>query len=103
MTPSASDTTSVPTVWVFTGRRGAFPGGVFRSLDLAEPWIRQHRLSGTLTAYPLDQGCFDWADAAGCTGLSRDKLALKRQDPDFIGSFSTAAQEHFHYENGARV
>lgn len=89
-------------VWVFSGR-GPFPGGVFSTVDRAERWIEQHRLTGTLTAYPLDDGCFDWAVATGCTGLSAEKLAIKREDPDFIGQFSTAAQDHHHYRDGQRA
>lgn len=48
-------------VWVFNGQGGQFPGGVFSSRKLAEAWIRFRWLTGVLTAYPLDEGCFDWA------------------------------------------
>ena len=40
-------------LWVFNGARGTFPGGIFTDLDRAEHWIEEHRLTGTLTAYPL--------------------------------------------------
>ena len=46
-------------VWIFNGVDGQFPGGVFSSRERAEEWIRARCLSGTLTAYPLDEGCFD--------------------------------------------
>jgi hypothetical protein len=91
------------TVWLFSGRPGVFPGGVFSSVDAAERWIAHNALSGVLTAYPLDQGCFDWAVANQCTGLSAEKLQIKSSDPAFIAGFTTAAQDHFHYENGVRA
>jgi hypothetical protein len=85
------------------GSGGRFPGGVFTSVALAEEWIRSNGLTGVLTEYPLDVGCFDWALANGWVGLSAEKLQRKAPDPSFIGSFSTASQEHFHYEGGCKV
>jgi hypothetical protein len=84
-------------VWIFNGDVGRFAGGVFGSRERAEDWIRERRLSGVLTAYPLDEGCFDWA--------RRNKLITGRakergDDPDFVGSFTTASQEHYHYKDG---
>ena len=90
-------------IWVFTTAQGRFPGGVFSTLERAELWIAQHCLTGTLTAYPLDQGTLDWAIATGVTNLRADKLEQKRHNPSFIGSFSTASQEHYHYEDGLRA
>jgi hypothetical protein len=85
-------------VWVFNGGRTQFPGGVFTSQELAEAWTRTHRLSGTLTAYPIDEGCFDWALRVGAvTGRARDR----GDEPAFVAGFSTALQEHYHYEDGA--
>jgi hypothetical protein len=84
-------------VWSFNGEDGGFPGGVFTSRSVAEDWIRRRKLSGTLTAYPLDEGCFDWALRQGLvTGKAKDR----GDDRNFVGSFSTASQEHFHYKNG---
>ena len=91
-----------PNVWVFTGGR-QFPGGIFTTIERAESWIKQHSLSGVLTAYPVDEGCFDWAVRVGATNLSAEQFATKGRDPAFIGGFSTASQEHFHYENGVRA
>ena len=69
----------------------------FTSREEAEKWIRARRLSGVLTAYPLDEGCFDWAVRHRLvTGRARDR----GHDPSFVGSFSSATQEHFHYEHG---
>ena len=49
-------------VYVFNGAdpqqkgRTSLPSGVFTSREKAEAWITRHRLSGLLTAYPLDEG-----------------------------------------------
>ena len=84
-------------VWIFNGVGGQFPGGAFTSRELAEQWIRARRLSGTLTAYPLDEDCFDWALRVGAiTGRAR----TRGNEPVFVGSFSSAVQEHYHYEDG---
>jgi hypothetical protein len=83
-------------VWIFTGPRALFPAGVFTRRERAEEWICLHKLSGTLTAYPLDVGTFDWALAAGYLTPKRDD----QRSPEFIERFSSASQEHYHYENG---
>lgn len=86
-------------VWIFTLDTGGFPGGVFTTRELAEAWIRERRLSGTLTAYPVDEGCYDWAMRHRLvTGRAKDRGG----EPAFVASFSSAAQEHFHYTDGAR-
>jgi len=89
-------------VWIFNGSQGRFPGGVFTDVEKAEEWILQHQLTGVLTKYPVNRGCLDWAIENGITNLKPEQLAEKRCDPGFIGSFSTASQDHFHYENGTR-
>jgi len=89
-------------IWVFTGS-GRIPGGIFTNIERAETWIRRHGLTGVLTACPVDEGCFDWAIRCNVTNLNPEKLAARQFDAEFIGSFSTASQEHFHYENGERA
>lgn len=82
--------------WVFNGSGGRFPGGIFSSRELAESWIAKHGLSGVLTRYPLDIGAFDWA-------VSKNLFRPIREDQtglNFIGSFSSASFEHYHYEDG---
>jgi hypothetical protein len=69
---------------------------VFTTKLLAEAWISKHKLTGTLTRYPLDLGVFEWA-------LERGYFTPKRDDQttaEFIGRFSAANQEHHHYEDG---
>jgi hypothetical protein len=84
-------------VWIFNGNDGRFPGGVFTSRELAEKWISARKLSGILTAYPLDEGSFDWALR---NQLVTGRAKERGDDASFVGSFSCASQDHFHYENG---
>jgi hypothetical protein len=85
-------------VWVFNDPRGNLPGGIFTDLDRAERWIEEHRLSGTLTSYPLDTGVYDWAIATGYFHPDKPHQAT----PNFIGRFTSASMEHHHYEDGLR-
>ena len=87
---------SLSEVWVFNGNRGNFPSGVFTRRKIAEEWISQHQLTGTLTKYPLDQGVYDWATTRGFFVPKRPD----QQSAEFIGRFSDASQEHYHYEDG---
>jgi hypothetical protein len=88
----------VERVWVFNGARGYFPGGIFTDVDRAEQWIEQHRLTGTLTLYPVDTGIYDWAIAEGLFRPDKPHQAT----PGFIGRFTSASMEHHHYEDGRR-
>lgn len=83
-------------VWVFNGERNPFPSAVFSSREKAEVWIKENKLSGTLTAYPIDIGVYDWA-------VSKNYFNPKREDqksPNSIANFSSASQEHYHYREG---
>jgi hypothetical protein len=82
-------------IWVFVGEKSNSPGGVFSDFKLAEEWIRQHSLSGMLSAYPLDEGVFNWAVR---TGRVKQNFADKAS-PGTIGSFCSHL-DHYHYENG---
>lgn len=86
-----------PAVWVFNGVRANFPSGVFTTLENADAWIARHALTGILTAYPLDQGVHEWAVARGIF------RADKQLDAAAIGRFTSAVQDHYHYEDGVRV
>lgn len=85
-------------VWVFCGDIGRFPSAVFLSKDVAESWIRLHSLTGTLTAYPVDISVYDWAIANGFFTPKKDEHTRA----SFIQNFSSASQEHYHYEDGLR-
>jgi len=87
-------------IWIFVGlhgeRNASFPSGAFSSFETADGWIRENKLSGTLTEYPIDVGVYDWAIANG-------RFKPKRPDqasPEFVQRFTTASQQHYHYENG---
>ena len=83
-------------VWVFHGANGRFASGVFTTRVLAESWISKYGLTGMLTEYPLDISAYDWA-------LTMNFFAVKKEaqgQAEFIQKFTTASQEHFHYENG---
>ena len=96
-------TSSDKVVWVFHATGALFAGGVWSSLEAAEKCIAKHRLSGTLTAYPIDECCFDWAVRKRCTGLKVGVVEEKSRDPAFIGRFTSAAQDHFDYADGKKV
>ena len=83
-------------VWVFHGEGARFAGGVFSEREHAEAWIRKHLLTGMLTRYPLDTGVYDWAVESELFRITKEKHGT----PHFIGMFSSAHQEHYHYEKG---
>lgn len=85
-------------VWVFNGD-GSFPSAVFSELEIAEEWIRRNAVSGTLTQYPLNIGIYEWTIANGFIKPKREAQTI----PSFIAGFSSAYQEHYHYENGECV
>lgn len=92
-------------VWVFIAVRSSpsdttptFPGGVFSSLRLAEAWIKQHSLSGTVTLYRMDVGAYDFAVANGYFTPTKNH----HQSSEFIGRFS-GGDVHHHYEAGSKV
>jgi len=82
-------------VWVFNGG-GDFLAAVFTTREGAEAWIAQHKLSGVLTKYPLDIGVYEWAIGCGAFKPKRPD----QSGPRFIGRFSSASLEHYHYEAG---
>jgi hypothetical protein len=85
-------------IWVFNGQGGQFPGGVFSRVESAEEWIGKHLLTGTLTKYPIDIGVYEWA--IDCQLFEPQKPY--QYDAGFIGRFSSAGLEHYHYEKGLR-
>ncbi|WP_144395612.1 DUF7710 domain-containing protein [Pleionea sediminis] len=83
-------------VFVFHSSGAQFSGGVFSSKDKAEAWILKHKLSGMLTGYPLDNGAYDWA-------VESELFTPKKElhySASFIGGFTSAHLEHYHYEDG---
>lgn len=84
------------TVFVFCGTGSSFPSGVFIDRDSAENWIRKHKVSGTLSEYPVGTGAYDWAVEKGHFKPTRPE----HESPKFIGRFSSASLWHTHYEDG---
>lgn len=93
-----AEMSNVPTVWVFNGARSSFPSGVFSAQVIAETWIKTRNLTGTLTRYPVDLSAYDWATDRGYFTPTKDE----HRSALFIGKFSCASQEHYHYEDGIR-
>ena len=87
-------------IWIFNGHHNQFPSGVFSTRDNAETWIKQHNLTGTLTAYPFDEGAFRWSLRNDMLNLKPEKIKSKSTDADFIGNFSNISFEHYHFEMG---
>ena len=83
-------------VWVFNGNRASFPSAVFSSRAKAESWISERKLTGTLTNYPLDVPVYDWV----VDGEMWQPKEPHQCEPKFIAAFSSAHQEHYHYEDG---
>jgi hypothetical protein len=86
----------IKTVWVFHGSGGRFSSGVFSDLQKAEEWIKNNKLSGMLTEYPIDTLIYDWA-------IKNNHFEVKKEsqlEPLFIQNFTCASQEHFHFEGG---
>ena len=89
---------SLEFVYVFQSAGARFPGGTFRSLETAEEWIGKNKLLGLLTAYPLDIGVLEWAKEKGFFTPKKEH----HNTPKFIGGFTSASMEHYHYENGEK-
>ena len=83
-------------VWVFNGVGATFPAAIFSDREKAEAWIARHGLSGTLTRYPIDEPIYEWAIVRGFFKPTRED----QSGAAFIQRFSSASQEHYHYEAG---
>lgn len=82
-------------VWVFSGEKSHYPSAIFAEKSEAERWISQMKLSGTLTKYPVGISVYEWAIGQGYFKPKTDNHLTA----EFIGNFTTAGQEHYHYEN----
>jgi hypothetical protein len=87
------------TVWIFHSSATHFSGGVFSDARLAEEWIARHGLTGVLTEYPLNRGAYDWAIDSGLFSPKTEK----QKTPKFIGGFTSASQNHIHFEDGSKA
>ncbi|PSL47420.1 hypothetical protein CLV51_102267 [Chitinophaga niastensis] len=88
----------IENIWIFNGADSRFASGAFDDIKKAEEWISTNKLTGTLTNYPVNIGVYHWA-------IENEFFSPKKKEhtsPEFIGKFSSASQEHFHYEEGKR-
>ena len=83
-------------IWVFNGTMARFPSALFLSLESAKCWVEKNKLTGVLTKYPVDIGVYDWA--------IKNDLFIPKEDKHkssyFIGGFTCASMEHYHFEDG---
>jgi hypothetical protein len=84
----------INSVWVFNGNGGRFPAAVFTTKELGEEWINSTGVHGILTQYPLDISAYDWCVAKGFF----EPATEEQKQPTFIQQFSSAYQDHYHYE-----
>ena len=89
-------------IWVFIGENGRFPSAAFTQISDAEAWVSKNKLTGMLSAMPLNQGLFEWAVENDAFSMKPEKLKEKSNDPNFIATCTTASLDHYHYENGIK-
>jgi len=85
-------------VWVFVGEGGRLASAVFTTVEKADAWVAEHKLSGLLTWYPLDTGAYHWVIAKGFWTPKREE----HREPWIIQGFNSHL-DHHHYENGTRA
>jgi len=81
-------------VWVFHGAGSRFTSGVFATRAQGEEFINRYRLTGTLTKYPVGISAYDWSIQAK---LFEPKKA-EHCEAEFIQRYTSASQEHYHYD-----
>ncbi|MET3494726.1 DUF7710 domain-containing protein [Variovorax boronicumulans] len=83
-------------VWIFNGENAKFPSAIFSDKSKAIEWIGRLALTGILTKYPVDIPVYDWAIANGDFKIKTPRDTQS----EFVGKFSSASQEHMHFEDG---
>ena len=83
-------------VYIFHGKGARFSGAVFSDQSAAEEWIFTNKLTGMLTVYPMNQSAYDWAIENKYFTPKKDN----HKSSSFIAGFTSASQEHYHYEDG---
>ncbi len=83
-------------IWIFNGNNSQFPSATFSSEENAEKWIKENKLSGCLTKYPIDISIYDWAIK---NNYFKPKNELQK-NANFIQKFNSGYLEHKHYVNG---
>lgn len=80
-------------IWVLNCG-GSFPCGIFKTKEQAEKSIKKYKLKGVLTKYPIDELIYEYEIKQG-NFIPKNDL---QKTSKFIGNFSSAYQEHYHYE-----
>ena len=83
-------------MWIFNGDNSRFPSGVFSSIEQGVKFIKKYKLSGILTEYPVDIGCYDWEVKEGYFVPKKPEHFTS----EFIGKFSPGYTRHFHFKEG---
>lgn len=96
-TPASPDrrNAATSTVWIFHGLNARFASGVFLSQADGLAWAAQHRLSGTLSEYPVGIGCYDQAVMTGRFRPSKPHHGT----PEHVAGFSPTLG-HVHLTDG---
>lgn len=81
-------------IFVFHGVDAKFAAGVFESLHDAKRSIATHKMSGMLTRYSMNETAYDYAIR------SEFFLPKPTQSESFVQKFTSASQEHYHFQNG---
>jgi hypothetical protein len=81
-------------IWIYNFPGADFPCAIFDSLSKASEWIMDNKVSGTLTKMPVNISVYDWAKQAG---YFKPKTP-HHFSPKYIGQFSSAYLEHYHFE-----
>lgn len=58
--------------------------------------MKENKLTGVLTKCPIDTGVYDWVVDNNFFSATEEK----NKTPLFMGKFTCATIEHFHFENG---
>lgn len=88
------------TVWIFEGedlpqRSACHPSAVFSSLKKASEWIGDHRLSGLLTGYVIDEPAFERSLRLGTVPKHQQSGALRQ--------VWAGGEQHYHVKDGEIV
>ncbi len=81
-------------IFVFHGEGAKFAAGVYDNLEEAKRSIAAHKMSGMLTSYSVNETAYDYA-------VRSDFFQPKStQSESFVQNFTSASQEHYHFQNG---
>jgi len=80
-------------IWIFSGQGSWSPTAVFETYEEADRWIRENKLIGYLSEYPIGISVYDWAIELG---FHKPKYA-NQMSAEHIQTFGSAFLRHHHY------